>query len=225
MPLIALAQILALVLSASLALGIYRRIRATRARRAAAFEAFALGHGLQLYRIAGAAPVYRMADAAGTVVTLEAPAEPLLPFRAPKTPGAVTVALPGPRLGRGFVAVVAGVAAGVPDRGRRLDRALRGVARSTDPVALRVLPLGDAVALLADVPPGATPDLEAIRAALAEPALRPGDGGTAMIALNPEGLHLRLGRRIGDPAELGAILDEMQRLRAGLQGADRRRAA
>ena len=225
MHLIVLAQFVALVLSALLGLALFRHLRATQARRAAAFEDFAVGRGLQVYRSAVTAPVYRLSDEAGTIITVETPPAPRLPFRTARKVDTVTIALPGPRLTRGLVAMVAGVEAGPGDRGARLDRALRGLGAGGDREAVRVLPLGGAVALLADVPAGATPDLEAIRAALADPALRPEGGGTAMIALNPEGLHLRLGRGIRDPRALAPILDAMRALGAHLQAGERRRAA
>lgn len=225
MSLIVLAQFLALALGASLGLSVYRRLRDTRARRAAAFEDFAMGRGLQVYRSAVRVPVYRLSDESGTVITVETAPAPRLPFGAPRKGGVVTITLPRPRLSRGLVALVAGVEAGAPDRGTRLDRALRGLDAGGEKAALRVLPLAGAVALLAEVPAEVTPDLEAIRAALVHPALRPDAGGTAMIALNAEGLHLRLGRSLGEPRDLGPILDAMKALAARLQPGERRRAA
>lgn len=225
MSLVILAQFLALALAASLGLSVYRRLRDTQARRAAAFEDFAMGRGLQVYRSAVSAPAYRLSDDSGTVITVETAPAPRLPFGAPRKGGVVTIALPCPRLPRGLVALVAGVDTGAPDRGTRLDRAMRGLNAGGEKVALRVLPLAGAVALLADVPAEATPDLEAMRTALAHPALRPDAGGTAMIALDAEGLHLRLGRSLGDARDLGPILEAMKALAVRLQPGERRRAA
>src|SRR5690606_20868610 len=102
MSVLLLAQIIALVLTGLLALGLIRRLRATQARRAAAFEDFAEGRGLQFYRVAGATPVYRLTDSDGTVVTVEAAPAPAFALRKGRKPGTVTVALPAPRLTRGF---------------------------------------------------------------------------------------------------------------------------
>ncbi|MCB1391391.1 MAG: hypothetical protein KDK12_19950 [Rhodobacteraceae bacterium] len=225
MSLVLLAQIALLAVAAFVAATATRRLRDTHRRRAAAFEAFAQGRGLHLYAIAGKTPVYRLSDDAGTTITVETPPATLATVLRPRAGGTVTLALPSPRLARGFVAVRGGTRAtgGKPEQ--QLDRMLRGVGRASDPVSLRVLPLGSAVALLADVAAEETPDLDAIHATLEDAALRPGADGTALIGLNAEGLHLRLGRTIADPRELGPIVDAMQRLRMSLMARHRRKAA
>jgi len=213
MSLLLLAQFLAALLAASLALTGLRRLRDTRARRAAAFEDFAAGRGLTLYRTAAA---WRLTDADGTRVTVEAPARASLP-------ATVTIRLPGPQRHAGFVALVAGLA---PDAGAAcLDRALRGIAAGTDPAAVRLVPQPGAMALIAGGAPETAPDLALLRETLSQPALAPAAGATAMIALNRDGLHLRLTRRVAGPQDIGALMDAMRRLRLQLDDTARSEAA
>lgn len=218
MSVVLFTQILALALGALLAVALVRRLRDTQARRAAAFEDFAEGRGLTLYRIPGTDALYRLTDAAGTLMTVEA--APRTTRNGTKMPGTVSLTLPAPRLSRGFVALVV---PGADRPGTRLDQALRGVARGSETPEIRHL--GDALAFLSEVPAGESPDLAVLLEALRDPALRPDPGGRAMIALNAEGLHLRLGRTIKDPGALAPILDTLRRLQHRLDAGPRRQAA
>jgi len=212
------AQIIALALVSLLAVALLRRLRGTQARRAAAFEDFAEGRGLTLYRFPGTETLYRLTDANGTLITVEA--APRATRNGTKTPGTVNLTLPAPRLSHGFVALVV---PGADRPGTRLDQALRGIASGSE--TPEILHLGDALAFLSEVPAEESPDLAALQQALRDPALRPDPGGRAMIALNGEGLHLRLGRTIKDPGALAPILDTLRRLQHRLDAGPRRQAA
>lgn len=212
------AQIIALALVSLLAVALLRRLRGTQARRAAAFEEFAEGRGLTLYRFPGTETLYRLTDATGTLITVEA--APRATRNGTKTPGTVNLTLPAPRLSYGFVALVV---PGTDRPGTRLDQALRGIASGSE--TPEILHLGDALAFMSEVPAEESPDLAVLQQALRDPALRPDPGGRAMIALNGEGLHLRLGRTIKDPGALAPILDTLRRLQHRLDAGPRRQAA